>query len=221
MKEFIKRFITGTIIGSTFWYIFFYFPPIAFSVLLLGILCTILLFEWKNLFNLNDFAFWFIMPWYPILPFALMIYMNSDPCYRQLVYYMFVIVFGFDSSAYIAGKILGYHKIIPSISPGKTVEGFIGGFVGAYIVFWLATTNNKIYLRHDFMAILVIIVCCLAFVGDIFESFLKRKANIKDSGDILPGHGGFLDRFDAVIMAAFFFFLFRQALVQFLCVTSV
>ena len=220
MKEFIVRFITGTIIGTVFWCIFFYLPPLAFTCLLLGILCTILVFEWKNLFKLNDFAFWFIMPWYPILPFALLVFMNSDPCYRQLVYYMFVIVFAFDGTAYLAGKLLGSHKIIPSISPGKTVEGCIGGFIGALLAFQIATMSDKIYLSTAFSTMLVFIVCCLAFVGDIFESFLKRKANIKDSGHILPGHGGFLDRFDAVIMATFFFFLFRQALSQILCVQT-
>ncbi len=70
-----------------------------------------------------------------------------------------------------------------------------------------------------FMILLVLITCLFAFMGDIFESFLKRQAHIKDSGNILPGHGGFLDRFDAVIFATYFFFLFRHALAQYLCVT--
>lgn len=217
MTEFIKRFITATIIGTLFWCIFFYLPPIAFSLLLLGILCTILLFEWKNLFKLDGFSFWFIMPWYPILPFALLIYMNNNLCYRQLLYYLFLIVFTFDGTAYLAGKLLGQHKIIPSISPGKTVEGFIGGYIASVIMFWIATRNESLSLSYPFVLIFVFIVCCVAFVGDIFESFLKRKANIKDSGDILPGHGGFLDRFDAVIMVAFFFFLFKDALALLLC----
>ena len=217
MKEFIQRFITASIIGTTFWCVFFYFPPVAFSLLLFGILCSILIFEWKNLFKLNDFWFWFTMPWYPILPFGLLIYMNNDLCYRNLIYYMFVIVFAFDGTAYIFGKLLGMHKIIPSISPGKTVEGCIGGFIGALITFWTAISAETLCLPKFFMFLLVLITCCLSFVGDIFESFLKRQANIKDSGNILPGHGGFLDRFDAVIFATFFFFLFRHALAQFLC----
>ena len=217
MNEAIKRFITATIIGTLFWVVFFYFPPIAFSMLLLGILSIILILEWKNFFKLNSFWFWFIMPWYPILPFILLVYMNSDPCYRNLVYYIFVIVFAFDGTAYVTGKLLGAHKIVPHISPGKTVEGCIGGFIGALITFYLAALNAHVAVPKIFALLLVLIACLLAFVGDIFESFLKRQAGIKDSGHILPGHGGFLDRFDAVIMVTFFFFFFRQELVKVLC----
>ncbi len=219
ITEFVKRFITASIIGAVFWCIFFYLPPVAFSMLLFSILCTILMCEWKNLFKVQDFWFWFIMPWYPILPFGLLIYMNNYGCFRNLIYYMFVIVFAFDGTAYMVGTLLGSHKIIPKISPGKTVEGFIGGIIGAFVTFWFAISADKICLPLPFMITLVLITCCLAFVGDIFESFLKRQANIKDSGHILPGHGGFLDRFDAVIFATYFYFLFRHALAQYLCVS--
>jgi phosphatidate cytidylyltransferase len=217
MSEFIKRFITASIIGAVFWCTFFYLPPIAFCVLLFGILLSILFFEWKNLFHMNDFWFWFIMPWYPILPFVLMMLMNSNGCYRQLLYYMFVLVFAFDGTAYLAGTLLGSHKIIPSISPGKTVEGCIGGLIGALFTFWFALKADNLSVPFAFFVSLTLITCCLAFVGDIFESFLKRQAHIKDSGNILPGHGGFLDRFDAIIFATFFYFFFRHALAQYLC----
>ncbi len=213
----IKRFITASIIGSLFWIIFFYFPPIAFSILLFGILMIILLTEWKNLFLVKDFWFWFITPWYPILPFMLLIYMNNDPSYRTLVYYLFVIVFAFDGTAYITGKLLGAHKIIPHISPGKTVEGCIGGFIGALITFYVAIYSAQLSLSIPLTVMLVFITCLQAFVGDIFESFLKRRAGVKDSGHALPGHGGFLDRFDAVIMTTYFFFVFREELVKLLC----
>lgn len=215
-KEAIYRFITGSIIGISFWSVFFYLPTIYFSYLLFFILCMILLTEWKNLFKLNDFWFWFIMPWYPILPFVILIYMSNVPEYRSLVYYLFVIVFSFDSTAYITGKLLGLHKIIPTLSPGKTIEGCIGGIIGAACSFYFALDYYNVYLRPDIFFVLVFITCTTAFVGDIFESFLKRKAHIKDSGHILPGHGGFLDRFDAVMMASFLFFMFRNDLVRLL-----
>ncbi|MCX5923877.1 MAG: phosphatidate cytidylyltransferase, partial [Candidatus Dependentiae bacterium] len=184
-NEATKRFITASIIGTVFWTVFFYLPPIAFSAMLLGILSIILVLEWKNFFNLNSFWFWIIMPWYPILPFILLVHMNGDPCYRSLVYYIFVIVFAFDGTAYITGKLLGAHKIVPHISPGKTVEGCIGGFVGALITFYIATLNADVAVSKVFGILLVFIACLLAFVGDIFESFLKRQAGIKDSGHIL------------------------------------
>ena len=182
--------------------------------MLFAILCMILFFEWKNLFSLNDFWFWAIMPWYPILPFAMMIYMTNDPSYKNLIYYLFVIVFAFDSSAYITGKLIGIRKIVPQISPGKTIEGCIGGLIGAFITFYMAVWYQKIAVSIPVMMLINFIVCSMAFVGDIFESFLKRQANIKDSGTILPGHGGFLDRFDAVMFAAYFFFFFRKELMH-------
>lgn len=217
MKEAIKRFITGSILGGLFWMVFFYLPPIAFSLMMVGILLTILLTEWKNFFKPNKLWFWFVMPWYPILPFALLIYMNGDYCYRNLIYFLFVVVFAFDGTAYIVGTLIGRHKILPSVSPGKTVEGCVGGVVGAMVMFFLAVQNAKLELSLLFSLAFVFSVCVMAFVGDLFESFLKRRAGIKDSGDLLPGHGGFLDRFDAVMMASFFFFFFRNELAAILC----
>lgn len=217
ISETVVRFITSSILGLTFWCVFFYLPDMAFVTMLFGILCTILITEWKNFFKLNDFWFWFIMPWYPILPFALMMYMSSYPCYRTLIYYLFMTVFAFDSTAYLTGKLIGYRKIIPHISPGKTIEGCIGGFIGALITFYMSLTHSKIHLPISKIFMLVFIICAMAFVGDIFESFLKRNAHIKDSGNILPGHGGFLDRFDAVMFAAFFMFLFKDELTVILC----
>lgn len=216
--ENILRFITSMILGGCFWIVFFYLPNVAFSYMLLGILLSILFLEWNNIFRLNKFWFWFIMPWYPILPFAMMIYMSNISCYRTLIYYLFVIVFAFDSSAYIVGKLLGMHKIVPQISPGKTIEGCVGGFIGALIAFYMAILYQGATISFHKVLIVTFLVCCIAFVGDIFESFLKRQANIKDSGIILPGHGGFLDRFDAVIFAAYFFFLFRDELVKVFCI---
>lgn len=220
IRENILRFITSMILGGCFWIVFFYLPNLAFSYMLLGILITILILEWKNIFKLDNFWFWFIMPWYPILPFVMMIYMSTVPCYRILIYYLFVIVFSFDSTAYIVGKLLGVRKIVPQISPGKTIEGAIGGFIGALVGFYMAIMYQGVSIAHYKMFIITFIVCSAAFVGDIFESFLKRQANIKDSGIILPGHGGFLDRFDAVIFAVYFFFFFRNELVKIFCILS-
>lgn len=217
-KENLARFVTSMILGVLFWVVFFYLPKILFSYLLFGILVTILIFEWKNIFHSNNFWFWFIMPWYPILPFAMMIYMSNVACYRTLVYYLFFIVFSFDSSAYISGKLLGLHQVVPQISPGKTIEGCIGGFIGALIAFYIALWYQNTHIALHTIFILTFIICSIAFAGDIFESFLKRQAHIKDAGIILPGHGGFLDRFDAVIFVAYFFFLFRNELAQILCI---
>ena len=211
-----KRFLTGTILATGFWLIFFYCSLIVFSITLAMILCTILIKEWTVLFNHNSYRFWVLMPFYPILPFALLIYMNHMPAYHMLLYYLFLTVFAFDTSAYITGSIIGYNKIIPRISPHKTIEGCIGGFIGALITFYSALWEQNVLLPTSVILGLTAIICFIAFWGDIFESILKRQAHLKHSGTILPGHGGFLDRFDAVMMVTFFFFLYREELAKLL-----
>jgi phosphatidate cytidylyltransferase len=102
--------------------------------------------------------------------------------------------------AYLAGSFWGKTKIAPSISPSKSVEGFVAGLIGSTLLvyllakFWLDT--NPI----PWMGFAIIYVP-LAVAGDFFESHLKRKAGVKDSGKIMPGHGGALDRFDSFIFA--------------------
>ena len=102
-----------------------------------------------------------------------------------------------DTAAYFAGKNFGKHKLAPNISPGKTWEGVLGALLGA-------TLFAAIFLcRFDFYNValfpLLWSVTILGVIGDLFESMMKRQANIKDSGDLLPGHGGILDRIDGII----------------------
>jgi len=212
----VARFITGSILGTIFWLLFFYCPTIIFSITLLIILVTILVTEWTAIFKQKDYYFWLLMPIYPVLPFVLLIYMNHSAEYRILLYYLFLIVFSFDTSAYITGSIIGYHKITPQLSPQKTIEGCAGGFIGALIVFYWALWQEGTDVPHPMIIFLTLAICWIAFLGDIFESMLKRQAHLKHSGTILPGHGGFLDRFDAVMMVTFFFFIFRDPLVKLL-----
>lgn len=109
-------------------------------------------------------------------------------------------VWGMDMAAYAVGKAVGRHKLCPKISPGKTVEGAIGGLVAAVALtaglgHWLGLP-----LPHGF--ILGASIGVAGQAGDLFESLLKRRAGVKDSGSLLPGHGGVLDRFDSLLFAA-------------------
>ena len=212
----LRRFITGSILGTIFWIIFFYCPTIIFSITLATILLTILVKEWTLIFKNNSYLFWMLMPVYPILPFILLIYFNHNPEYRMLLYYLLITVFYFDTSAYVTGSLIGYHKITPYLSPHKTIEGCIGGFIGTLVIFYWALWEQNIKLPNSTIIALCVAICFIAFIGDIFESFLKRQAKIKHSGNFLPGHGGFLDRFDAVMMVTLFFFLFRHQLARLL-----
>ncbi len=104
-----------------------------------------------------------------------------------------------DSAAYFAGKNFGKHKLAPSISPGKTWEGVAGALTGVSILAFIVQPK----LGFELWVVLVLfwLLCLLGVLGDLFESFLKRQAGVKDSGTILPGHGGVLDRIDGLIPA--------------------
>jgi phosphatidate cytidylyltransferase len=102
-----------------------------------------------------------------------------------------------DSAAYFAGKNFGKHKLAPTISPGKTWEGVLGALIAVTLFGAILFIGFKVDTLAMFPALWII--TGLGVIGDLFESMIKRQANIKDSGDLLPGHGGILDRIDGVI----------------------
>lgn len=114
----------------------------------------------------------------------------------------FVMIWSADTFAYYTGRLIGKTPFFPSISPSKTWEGFWGGVAGAALAGALIKQIELPFLNWTDTFILVLICGVVAPVGDLAESRLKRTARIKDSGSLLPGHGGFLDRFDAVIACA-------------------
>jgi phosphatidate cytidylyltransferase len=119
----------------------------------------------------------------------------------------FLLIWSNDTGAYLTGVSIGKHKLMPAISPKKTWEGFFGGFLLAAIVaFFLADFLGVVDRLH--WIIISIIVSVAGTYGDLAESMLKRSTGVKDSGNIMPGHGGFLDRFDSTIMAFPLVYLF-------------
>ena len=110
-----------------------------------------------------------------------------------------------DSMAFIVGKLLGGPKILPKISPKKTYSGLFGGLAGSIIFIYLAdnfflSSFDNFSLNFRDKVFLVFVFNVIGFIGDGFESYLKRKANIKDSSGLLLGHGGMLDRLDSLIL---------------------
>ncbi|PWK17525.1 phosphatidate cytidylyltransferase [Xanthomarina spongicola] len=124
----------------------------------------------------------------------------------------FILVWTNDTFAYLVGKNFGKQKLFPSISPKKTVEGFLGGLFFASIASYFIATFTETNLSFSNWLILSIIISVFGTLGDLIESKFKRQANVKDSGIIMPGHGGLLDRFDSIIFAAPFIYLFLRIL---------
>lgn len=211
----ILRLITGCGLVAMLSAIFFYCPPIYFSALCV-VLMLCMLAELNNMLRSWQ-HFLLLAPWYPITPCLILIYFNQTATFRPLLVYLFCIVFGFDTASYLSGKLANRfwttHKIIPAISPGKSWQGFCGGLIAVTVMIsYLVKQSSGLSMVQIFL--LSLIVCSVAFTGDIFESYLKRQAGLKDSGTILPGHGGMLDRFDAILFAAYFFFIFQNYLVN-------
>ncbi len=116
---------------------------------------------------------------------------------------MFLLIFSTwasDTFAFAFGKALGKVKLCPSISPGKTREGALGGFIGTIVIALIVSFVFGFALIHGLA--MGIIIAIMAPLGDLVESILKRNCGIKDSGNIIPGHGGVLDRFDSLLLAA-------------------
>lgn len=117
-----------------------------------------------------------------------------------------LVVWASDSAAYFVGRAIGKTKLAPHASPGKTVEGSLAGVVGAMIAAWLVarwgmSAESGIVLDMPVVVVLGLAIAAVGQVGDLAESVLKRQAGVKDSGRILPGHGGALDRLDALLFA--------------------
>lgn len=113
----------------------------------------------------------------------------------------FIILWASDSGAYAVGSLIGKHKLFERISPNKTWEGSVGGGLLAFAATYFISFYVKEVSLSDWLVISLIIVV-MGTYGDLFKSLLKRSANVKDSGNLLPGHGGFLDRFDSLIGSA-------------------
>jgi phosphatidate cytidylyltransferase len=139
----------------------------------------------------------------PIYAIIRLRFIDSD-----IVFWMFLIIWTTDITAYFTGKILGGKKLAPKISPGKTWSGFYGGFLGAILVGLLSSLIfvGSVY----FFLVLSIFISIISQLSDLLESKFKRIFGVKDSGNLIPGHGGVLDRLDGMILSApFLLFIFN------------
>jgi phosphatidate cytidylyltransferase len=122
---------------------------------------------------------------------------------RLLAFTVLLTVFAADTFAYFGGRLIGRHKMAPTLSPGKTWEGFVvGSIAGMFVSFVALYPERDDYLQMWQAVILGLVVVLAAAAGDLFESMLKRDMQVKDTGRLLGGHGGVLDRVDALLFAS-------------------
>jgi phosphatidate cytidylyltransferase len=139
--------------------------------------------------------------------FLTLIPFQQNQFYPKLIIGVFVLIWSNDSAAYIIGKNFGKHKLLERISPKKTVEGFLGGIAGAIIASIIIFNFTEVYDLWVWIC-LALIASVFGTIGDLIQSKFKRQAGVKDSGTLMPGHGGLYDRLDSIMYASPFFYAF-------------
>lgn len=147
--------------------------------------------------------------YYIVMPLSLSFFIvsNQGVFVGAVLLGVLFIIWANDTGAYIIGSLIGRNKLIPHVSPNKTIEGFLGGgafcfllaYLNIYVFSHFSLLEGMSILKPQVWYIIAGVVFIFATMGDLVESLLKRSMDIKDSGSILPGHGGFLDRFDAFL----------------------
>ena len=137
--------------------------------------------------------------WLPLGMMAIWFMQNQENNWQYILFYL-VTIWLYDSMAYVVGKSIGKRPIFPKVSPNKTIEGTVGGFVITIGV--MSLLNLYLFKLPMDAYILATIIIFFATFGDFVESFMKRKIGVKDSGNLIPGHGGILDRLDSIYLSA-------------------
>jgi phosphatidate cytidylyltransferase len=184
-----------------------------------SIKCILFLF-YDNIQKISTSSKYLYLLGYIILPFIFItkISFGVNDYNPKIIIGLFILIWTNDTFAYIVGKSIGRTKLFERISPKKTIEGFLGGILFAVLAGYLI---SKYYIKANaqfseksilIWTTIAVIVGVIGTIGDLIESKFKRIAGVKDSGSIMPGHGGILDRLDSVIFVAPIIFLFYQIL---------
>ena len=172
----------------------YYFAVLA--ALAAGVMFT----EWRRLTDGWGLSWTVGGLFYALIPTLSLLWIRDRaPQGLELLYWVFVVTWTTDIGAYFAGRAIGGPKLAPTISPNKTIAGLVGGMVSAGLASWAWVQYVMLPLPLLWLAPLF---AAAAQGGDLFESWMKRRAGVKDSGTILPGHGGMLDRLDGLVVVA-------------------
>lgn len=204
------RWISGIALGFLFLAYILLSPSFFFNFGLI-IIFGISIYE---LIKLRVFSLQSLLAFILIVTAILCLYLYELE--RSLILIAVMISVATDAFAFFAGKVLGRNKIFPIISPNKTLEGTIGGVVSSVLINSLMITlifQNSLKTLDVIMLTLMIFICAVAAVfGDLLISSIKRQANLKDTGSLIPGHGGLLDRIDSHILCIPVFFVLYEVL---------
>jgi len=183
----------GILIASLVWW---------FVALLLVISYPCSVRFWQNAYVKTLFACFTLVPFFiGMIELRGIAYHNDSYQGSFWLLYVLVLVWATDSGAYFAGKAFGKYKLAPKVSPGKTIEGLIGGVLLSLLITVIVYLSD--YFTISLYKLMISSVCAIfvSVLGDLTESMFKREANIKDSGHLIPGHGGILDRIDSLTAA--------------------
>lgn len=208
-KSLFTYFI-ATLLMSSFYFYDYQYQLILLAILALFLAFIPLLFDKKGQQPTRYLGNLFLSVLYIALPLSMLVkipFLKSETYQSSIILGIFVLVWVNDSFAYLTGNFLGKHKLLKHISPKKTIEGFAGGFIFTLIAGFLLSTQIQILSSNDWLVI-SFIIGIFGVLGDLVESMFKRKASVKDSGNIIPGHGGVLDRLDSIIFATPFIFAY-------------
>ena len=190
MNQTLKRALSGAVYVAVMWFGTSY-SQLSFHILL-SVILVVCLYEMGKLRKGKTKIIAFL---YVLVPLTLVHQID-----RELILFMFIITWTFDTFAYLVGVQCGKHKIMPSVSPKKSWEGFAGGATFTILAAYLSYQYFGFNSFRDPL-IISILLPFTATLGDFLESYYKRKAGAKDSGNFIPGHGGILDRMDAFMIS--------------------
>ncbi len=188
-----------------------YEKPLLLTMVLSFILIFAAIVVLHKSYSFVDGAVTFTGTVYIIILFSFIAATRTMPDGARTVWLIFAGTWGADTGAYFIGKLFGKRKLIPEVSPNKTVAGAVGGMLGGMLFTFIVglIINNKVSGLAIYDYLIIGLVCgIVSQFGDIFASVIKRYAKIKDFGSIIPGHGGILDRFDGVLFSAPFVYMY-------------
>ncbi len=206
-QNLLKRSISGAVLAIIFLVSVFFYRPIFY--VLIYIVAALMLFEWYNMTkNGEKIIYNFIGQILITVPISSILIISNIDTQGWVLLTLFMCISVVDIMAMFGGKLIGGIKLAPKISPNKTISGFLIGIISSCIVINLLPLipsyqlPGMLHKNHFFLSLYILLLGMIAQASDLLISCFKRKFKIKDTGTIIPGHGGALDRFDSIILTA-------------------